>query len=229
MKKNTVRGLIVLAILLAVFCAIAFAVPFVRMTVLWLGFGFGVFAILFQLYIFHSAVAVKGNAKSRIYGFPILRVGVYYLVAQFIISLLEMALAKVLPVWMALLINIILAALAITGCFTVETMCDEIVRQDRELKKNVSNMRELQSLSATLVGQCKDEALREILQYLAEEFRFSDPVSSEETQEIEENMKVQIADIQQALVENDLDGVKNLCEKLKSSLSERNRICSINK
>ena len=89
-----------LAILLAVFCAVAFAVPFARTAVFWLGFGFGIFALLFQLYIFKMADA-NGDARSRFYGFPIVRVGVGYLVIQFIASIIEMALAKLLPAWAA--------------------------------------------------------------------------------------------------------------------------------
>ena len=216
MKKNTVvRGLIVLVILLVAFIAIAFAVPFARTTVFWLGFGFAILAILFQLYIFKSVASVNGDAKSRFYGFPIARIGVYYLV--------------ILPTWVALLINIILAAIAIIGCITVATMRDEIVQQDGKLKKNVSNMRELQSISATMVSHCSDEELRVTLQKLADEFRFSDPVSSEATLELEADMHTQLGDIQQALVDGDTNGAKKMCIKLMGSLVERNRICSVSK
>ena len=228
MKKNAMRGYIILAILLAVFCVVAFAVPFARTTAFWLGFGFGVFALLFQLYIFRTADA-NGDARSRFYGFPIVRVGVYYLVAQLVISIIEMALAKVLPTWVPLIINIILAAVAVIGCITVETMRDEIVQQDVKLKKNVSNMRELQSLSAALVSQCADETLKMTLQKLADEFRYSDPVSSEKTEDLEADMQAQLGDIQQALVDGDTDGAKRLCGKLTGTLAEGNRVCSINK
>ena len=91
MKKNAMRGCTVLAILLAVFCVIAFAVPFARTKGFWLGFGFGLFAILFQLYIFRSAETVNGSAKSRFYGFPVARIGVVYLAAQLAVSLAEIA------------------------------------------------------------------------------------------------------------------------------------------
>lgn len=229
MEKNTVRGLIVLAILLIAFIVIALAVPFARTAVFWLGFGFAIIAILIQLYIFKSAASVNGDAKSRFYSFPIARIGVYYLVLQLIISFVEMALAKVLPTWVALLINIILAAIAIIGCITVDTMRDEIVQQDGKLKKNVANMRELQSLSATMVSHCTDEELRATLQKLNDEFRYSDPVSSEETLEMEEDMHSQLGNIQQALVDGDTDGAKKMCTKLIGCLTERNRICSISK
>lgn len=229
MKKNAIRGYIVLVILLAVFCTIAFAVPFARTTVFWLGAGFGTFALLFQLYVFRTADAADGDAKSRFYGFPIARVGVIYLVTQLIISLIEMALAKVMPVWVTLIVNLILAALAVIGIITVETMRDEIVQQDGKLKKNVSNMRELQSLSASLLNQCADESLKPTLRKLADEFRYSDPVSSDNTSELEADMRSQLGDIQQALIEGDADGVRKLCAKLTGSLTERNRICSVSK
>ena len=227
--KNSTRSLVVIAIALVVFSVVAFAIPFAHTTAFWVAYGFGALAILFQLYIFKISFIGDGDARSRFYGFPIARLGVYYLVAQLIVSVIEMALSKVIPTGVAVAINVLLLALAVVGCITVDAMRDEIIRQDGALKKNVGNMRELQSLSAALVGQCGDEALKPMLQKMADEFRYSDPVSSEKTLELEEDMKAQLGDIQQALVEGDSDGAKKLCGKLMGSLAERNRICSVSK
>ena len=227
--KNSTRSLIVIAIALVVFSVIAFAIPFAHTTAFWVAYGFGALAILFQLYIFKVSFAGDGDTKSRFYGFPIARLGVYYLVAQLIVSVIEMALSKVIPTGVTVAVNVLLLALAVVGCITVDAMRDEIIRQDAALKKNVGNMRELQSLSSALVGQCGDEALKPMLQKVADEFRYSDPVSSEKTQGLEEDMKVQLSDIQQALVEGDSDGAKKLCGKLMGSLAERNRVCSVSK
>ena len=229
MSKNAARGYVVLALALAIFSVVAFVIPFSHTTVFWIGYGFGALAILFQLYIFNIAHTANGDARSRFYGFPIVRIGICYLAAQLVASVIEMALAKLLPVWVPVLVNVVMLALALVGCITVDAMRDEIDRQDGQLKKNVSNMRELQSLSAALVGQCSDESLKQTLQKLADEFRYSDPVSSEKTREIEEDMKSQLGDIQQALVEGDSDGARSLCGKLMGSLKERNRICSVSK
>ena len=227
--KNSTRSLVVIAIALVVFSVVAFAIPFAHTTAFWVAYDFGALAILFQLYIFKASHAGDGDAKSRFYGFPIARLGVYYLVAQLVVSVVEMALSKVIPTGVAVAVNVLLLALAVVGCITVDAMRDEIIRQDATLKKNVGNMRELQSLSSALVGQCGDEALKPMLQKLADEFRYSDPVSSEKTQELEEDMKVQLGDIQQALVEGDSDGAKKLCGKLMGCLAERNRVCSVSK
>lgn len=229
MKKNSARGLIVLALLLVVFSVVAFIVPFAKTATFWVAYGFGMFALLFQLYVFRTGDVAGGAAKSRFYGFPILRVGAIYLAVQLIASFIEMASAKILPVWVPLIVNLILLVAAIIGCITVETMRDEIVHQDSVLKRKVSAMRELQSLSASLVSQCSDEALKPVLQKLADEFRYSDPVSSEKTEELEQDMRSQLGDIQQALVEGDNDSARKLCVKLMGSLIERNRICSVSK
>ena len=229
MTKNASRGLIVLAIVLAVFSLIAFAIPFAHTAVFWIAYGFGVFAILFQLYIFKTSFAGNGDAKSRFYGFPIARLGIYYLVAQLILSVAEMALASLIPAWPVIIINALVLAFALIGCITAETMRDEIVQQDHKLKKNVSTMRELQSLAASMVGQCSDEEMKNAVKKIADELRFSDPVSSDATAELEAEMRSQLADIQQAVVDGDVEGAKALCGKMPGNLAERNRICSVNK
>ena len=214
---------------LVVFSVMAFVIPFAHTATFWVGYGFGVLAILFQLYIFKLSFSAGSDAKSRFYGFPIARIGVYYLIAQLIASVIEMALAKLLPAWVPAVVNLLLLAVALIGCITVDTMRDEIIRQDKSLKRDVSNMREMQSLSATLVTQCSETDLKKTLVKISDEFRFSDPVSSESTMELEEDMHNQLENIQQALVDGDFIGAKKLCGELSGSLAERNRICSISK
>ena len=228
MTKNASRGILTLAILLVAFSVIAFVIPFPKNTVFWIAYFCGVVAILFQIYIFKSSFG-KQDARSRFYGFPIARLGIYYLIIQLAVSLVEIALSKFLSTWAVVVINILILAAALIGCISTETMRDEIVRQDRKLKKDVNNIRELQSISAALTDQCKDEELGGALKKLAEEFRYSDPCSSEMTQELEAEMKNEIADLQQAIIDGNINNAKELCNKLTGNLRERNRICSVNK
>ena len=228
MKKNASRGIIIFAILLVVFSAIAFVIPFPKNGVFWIAYLCGVFAILFQIYIFKSSFG-KEDARSRFYGFPIARLGIYYLVIQMIASIAEIALAKVLPAWVVIIINLLILAFALIGCITTETMRDEIARQDAKLKKDVTNMRELQSISAALIDQCSDDGLKKELKKLADEFRYSDPITSDKTRALEADLHSRIGDLQQAITDGDVEGAKALCSKLSSCLRERNRICSVNK
>lgn len=229
MKKNRNRFYIFLLIILAVFSLVAFTAPFARTQIFWIAYLFVFLADALQIYIFHVSFAGGSDAKSRFYGFPIAKIGAVYLAAQLVASLIEMAAAVIVPVWAAVIINVGLLVAALVGCIAGNAMKEEIVRQDTQLEGKVSNMRALQSLSAALVGECSDPDMKETLRQMAERFKFSDPISSEETKELEEDLQKQLDEIQRAVIDKDNGAVKELCARILSVLNERNRICILNK
>ena len=171
----------------------------------------------------------RRGCKSKFYGFPIARIGVIYLVVQLLVSIAEMCWASKIPAWVVLIINVIIFAVAAIGCIAAETARDVVVGQEAKVKQNISNMRSLQAVSAGLAGQCSDEALKKDLQKLADEFKFSDPVSSNATSALEAELDAQLNGLKNALGNGDYDTAKSLCDKLLNGLSERNRICKLNK
>ena len=229
MKKSKIRSYIVLAIIFAVFTVISFAVPFNRNSIFGFGYIFGVIAIAFQVYFLKISFFVEGDAKSQFYGFPIARVGLIYLAVQMIASFIEMAIGMYIPFWVVLIINVLIVAFAAIGCIATDAVRDEIERQDVKLKKDVNRMRNLQSLAASLEGQCSDAGSKIILNRLAEEFRYSDPVSTDSTEVLEEDLFIQLKDVQKAIVDGEPESVAKLCESVTSTLRERNRICAVNK
>lgn len=229
MKKSKLRIYVVLAVIFAAFTVITFAVPFERTGIFWFGYICGVIAIVFQIYILKISFLGEGDARSKFYGFPIARIGLIYLAVQIAVSFLEMAAGKYIPFWTVLIVNVIIIALAVTGSTATAAVREEIERQDIKLKKNVDNMRNLQSLAVSLESQCSDESIKKFLGKMAEEFRFSDPVSSESTSDLEEDLLMQLKDVQKAVVDGDAGAVAKLSEGVISTLRERNRLCAINK
>lgn len=229
MSKNMIRGYITLAVVFVVFSVIALAVPFANTPAFWIAYVFGVIAIGYQVYVINISFAKGVDVKSKFYGFPIAKIGLVYLIAQLIISLLEMCVAAFIPAWVAMVIDIIPVAAAVVGCIAADAMREEVVRQDEQVKVDVSNMREMQSLSLSLVAQCQDETLKAKLQKLADEFRYSDPVTSENTEKLEKDMEVQLKELQKVLSEGDLETSRKISIQLTNTLVERNRICSLNK
>lgn len=229
MDKNELRGYIVDAIVFVVFSVIAFAAPFPMTACFWLAYVFGVIAIAFQIYVFRISFEKGGDVKSKFYGFPIARVGVMYLGIQLALSLIEMCLAAILPAWVAVIINILPIAFALIGCIAAEVMREEIARQDVQIKTDVKNIRALQSQTASFVGMCSDAEVKKQLQELADDFKYSDPVSSDDTQEMETELKFLVNEIQRALVDGDMKSVSSFCVRVKASLAERNRVCKLGK
>lgn len=229
MNPNKVRGLISVVIILGVFTVIAFVTPFFKSTTFWIAYVSGVIAIVLQTYFLSVSLVNGKNAKSKFYGFPIAKLAVIYLLVQLGVSIIEMCLAKYIPGWIATIINIIILAIILLGCIVTETVRDEIERQDVLLTKNVATMRNLQSLAATLVEMSKDEATVSELCVIADELKYSDPVSSKKTEDLEYEIEVQLKELQQMIVDGDITNVNVTCARIKVLITERNRVCSLSK
>lgn len=229
MTKTSKRFIAAVVIVFLAYNAIAFVIPFVKNGVFWLSYVFTLIAIASQIYVFKSAFSKETSVKSKFYGFPVAQIGVAYLLIQFAAGVVFMALASFVPAWIPGLVFVLLLAAAAIGYIAADAMRDEIERQDKTLKKDVSCMRALQSQIAYLEGQCTDESSRALIKKLAEEFRFSDPVSSSELADIEAELMGQTDTLAQHIGDEDLEFVEGVCKKLSSTLKERNRLCKLNK
>lgn len=228
-NKNTMRGYIILGVALAAWLVIVLAVPFVKNTAYWLSFAFTVIAFAAQLYVFKISFRNGESTRSKFYGFPIARIGVVYLAVQLVLGLLVMALAKWIPAWAGAVVFVVVLAVAAVGCIAADMMRDEVERQDVQLKKDVSAMRAMQSKANALVNQCDAPELKNELEKLAEDFRFSDPVSSEALADIEASLSACLDELQRSLTDGDMESAAVLCRRAKAALSERNRLCKLNK
>ena len=86
-------------------------------------------------------------------------------------------------------------------------------------------MRSLQSKVSQIASQTDDAAIKA----LAEEFRYSDPVSNDAIADAEADLAAAVDELQAAYVDGDNDAVAQLCRKAAALLAERNRICKLNK
>ena len=145
MKKNIARTAATVALLLALFNLIAFMIPFARTASFWLAYIFTSVAILAQLPLMLYAFTPKGSLRGSLYGFPIARLSLIYLLVQAVTGLLCMILAAWVPFSAALIAQAVVLVLALIGCMATSAIRDEIHNQDARLQKDVAVMRELRS------------------------------------------------------------------------------------
>ena len=225
MKKGTIRAIIVAAILLIAYNLVVLAVPFEKNATYWVSYGFTMASFLVVADSIYIAFIKNPDARSRFYGFPIARIGVVYGIAQLVVSLAVMAFAVWVPWWAALTAYAIGLAVSVIGLIAAEVVVDEITDQDSKLKVKVSVMRALQSKVSQLAGQSEDAAIRA----LADEFRYSDPMSNEAIADAEADLAAAVDELQAAIVDGDKESVTILCRKVSVLLAERNRLCKLNK
>lgn len=230
MSKNRIRFYITLAIIFAVFTAIAFLLPCRRDTVFWLSYIFGAAALAVQLYAYSTAFGGE-SPRSKFYGFPIAKLSTIYLAAQLALSLLFMLLSLVTPIpaWLPALLFVLLLAGALLGLIAADAAKEEIERQDTVHRAHVDTMHALQSKAAYIASQCDDAETKKALGKLADSFRYSDPVSSDALTDAEAGLNALVDELQSAVMEKDHAAARTLCAKVESALAERNRLCRLNK
>ena len=229
LNEKEKKGVLVLALLFVVYTLIVLAVPFAKGGMFWLTYLFTAAAFGVQAYVFKLSFEKEAGAKSKFYGFPIARVGVLYLAVQIVLGLVFMALAAVAPVWLALVLYLALLVAAAVGVIATDSIRDEVERQDTQLKKDVATMRALQSKAAALPARCEDATAKAALEKLAEEFRYSDPVSAPALTDLETDMAATMEELSAAVTDGDNAAVLALCKKISATLAERNRLCKLNK
>ena len=230
LSKNAVRILLLAGIALVCFNVIAFVLPVPKNGTFWVSYVFGMLAILLQLAVIKVAFKGTESIKSRFYGFPIARVGVVYLICQILLSFTAMALAAFVPFWIPMVIFILMLGAAAAGCIAAEAVREKIERSDQKLAEDVRMMRSLQSKMSTLVSQseCGGDLQKE-LEAFAEDLKYSDPVSSPATEQLEDELYFLIEDLQKAVANNETASARTICKKAKGVLAERNRVCKLNK
>lgn len=228
MKKNEKRGAAVLLLVTLAYLLISLLIPFHKNGVFWIAFLFGVVSILLQGYVMKAAFQ-NGGAKSKFYGFPIARVGVIYLIAQMIVSFLCMGLSTIVPLWLTVLLSMLLLIAGVLGFVATDAVRENVIQQDETLKKDVATMQRLTSQAGALVNLCQTDEMRQVVKKTANLFRYSDPVSAPELEEIEHELSVQLGELQRAVVDEDLDSTQALCRQVENTLAERNRLCKLGK
>lgn len=232
MSKNRLRLYLTIAILFALFSVIAFAIPFAKTAVFWLSYGFGVLALAAQLIVQPRALDLDGhNVRSKFYGFPLTRIATAYLVVQLALSLVFMVLCKFVEIklWVPFVAYVLIFGISALGFVAADAMKEEVERQDTAHKANVGAMRALQSKAVFVAGQCEDAETKKALNAFAEALRFSDPVSSAATADIEENLTGLLEELGSAVLDKDYPAAKSLCAKASTLLADRNRMCRLNK
>ena len=225
MKKDTMRGIIGLGVLLLLYILVAFLIPVVHTAVFWVSFVFTLIAFAVVAASMYIAFVKNPDARSRFYGFPLARIGAIYGLVQLIAGFVFMALAQWAPVWAAFLVYAIALGAAVIGLVSAEAVVSEIHAQDDKLKKDVSLMRSLQSKVNQMAAQSENADIKA----LADEFRYSDPVSNAAIADAEADLAAAMDELQSAYVDGDSEAVAKLCRKASALLAERNRLCKLNK
>lgn len=215
---NKRNGYLILGIVFAVFTAIAFAVPFTKTAVFWVSYLFGLVAICFQIPLWNKAL--KGDSlKSKFLGLPVLYIGVTYLTVQLIISLIMIAVPGI-PIWVAIIVDVVILAITCTLVLSGDVAKTAIEKTEEKVQTKTSFIKGLKADVDILLSKEEDPEVKKELESLADDIRYSDPMSSDTLEDIEKKI-VEIVTAISIADQNKMD----LIAEAKELIQQRNIKC----
>ncbi len=233
MKRMKNPLVMILCILIIAFNLISFLVPVrsVHPASFWCADLFMVLAIAFQYYTAVVAFDKYQGMLSKVYGYPVLGVGMRYLTLQAIVSviiILLCAFGVMVPVWLILIPGIALFAYACIGLIGVEQSREVIERLEESFQAQTSFMLGFAADVRSMIALTEDEGTKKKLEKLAEEIRYSDPVSSNETSEQEDMIKRKCSELISSITYQE-PGTDERIREISLLLARRNELCRIYK
>lgn len=231
LNKKSKSVIAVYAIILVVYILAFLIIPFNKNAASWISFFFTIIAIAGSLFVCGYAFNAKQTLVSKIYGYPVFRVGVVYALVQLVLGIIICAISAfaAVPYWVALLLSVILLAAATIGVIITDNTRDFIEETEAE-DERVTNAIKLFNLNiAAVVDLCTDATVKKELEKLAESFRFSDPVSSDATEDIENTIMEKLESLKIGISSSAVEENIAKTTELKTLLAERNRICKMSK
>lgn len=214
------------ALAATLFSIIAFAVPFYRGTNFWIGYGFGIFAILFLGLIFYMNNSSVKPLQSRFYGWQLIGIAGIYTIVQMVASLLLFAI-PMLPTWLGVVVCSALLIFALGGSITTQSANDTIEKIDFDVKEKVFYIRSLEADIAGMVAQCSDLSLKRELEKLREKIRYSDPMSSSRLAPLEKSIQDNCKYLEELISQQEYSSAAVTAQKITSLLEERNEKCKL--
>lgn len=186
-------GYAVLGIAFIVFSIIVFVSPIEKSLSFWVAYTFSVVAFALQIPVGKKALK-HPELKSKFMGYPILYIGISYLIIQLFAAIVIMLIPEV-PTWIPIIVCVILLSIACIGMIS-ENMAREAVEQaEAKIQSKVSFIRSLQADVEILAAQEDNAKVKAKLQSLAQAIRYSDPMSSEQLSGLEETISQKISSL----------------------------------
>jgi hypothetical protein len=211
------------AVIFAAYSAVVFLLPFAGGGAFWISYLCT--ALIFALALAASLrTAGRGPARFVFYRLPLLYVLWGAAGLQGAAAMIFMAAAS-LPLWASAVGGVVLLAFALAAWITAEWARWQIERLDRGGSETTLFMRSLQSEIEDLAARTENGPLRAELAPLAEDLRYSDPVSNPLLAAAEAELKIKIEEIRRAVTSGAGQETAAVCAKARQLLARRNQEC----
>lgn len=230
MNKRTQATAIIYAILFMVYNIVFFCIPFPKTAAAYTELLFTWVAFGISYTIYRNAFDGTESLQSKVYGFPIFRLGYLYLGVQSILGLLIGLIGYVttVPMWIVIVLSVLLLGAALIGVIATDQVRNTIEDLEQQTEQQTKTMTYFHLDVSELLGKAKTNELKEQIRKLEDEARYSDPVSSDSLTEIEQKLQLEIHTLRTLMETDEKQAVQKAVE-IRKLLGDRNRRCKAEK
>ncbi|RGY96666.1 hypothetical protein [Clostridium sp. AM58-1XD] len=227
MSKKGASLMAVYIILFIVYNVLFFIIPFPKGAASWVAYGFSILSFIISGGISFHAFKEATTLKSKVYGFPIFMVGNIYLACQiaFCIIIYILAASLPMPCWISVIVSVILLGMALIGVIATDSVRNTIESIEKKEEIQTRTMAYFRIDMESIADSCRDPELSHKLHDLSEEFKYSDPVSSEDLAEAETHISFEVSLLSGLVSSGNNAAAAEKVALLHNLLSDRNRRC----
>ncbi len=225
--KKTAAYCVLYPVILAVCLAAFFLLPVPKTPATYVALGFTVLSWIITFFFTVKNTKHADTARKAFYAAPVIRMGRIYLVVQLIIGVVLCTVDGFvhLSVWISAAVCALWFVASISAMIASGVTKKAIAPMETETEVKIRAVTEFKIDIFSVLDACRSEELRRDLEKLADDFKYSDPVSSPETVEIEKKITAEIADLAKVVEADKREKAKEHIRTVRGLLSERNRIC----
>ena len=191
-------------------------------TAFWISYAF--ILIAFAALILSMYLAAKTlDVETVFFGIPLMQFALFYFIAELFASVVFMLFQNHLGYKIPLLVQVVL--LAIFAIFAILSVAsrDATKAVKEDYKQKTTDIKSLGVDVEMLANEAADPNLKRSLKRLAENIRFSDPMTNDAVADVEMRFYQMVNELRISCEDGDTAAAADLCAKLDRAVVERNK------
>ena len=232
MKKNFKYFGITWIVAFVLFNAVTFLIPnevfgvtrFDK-AVFWIAYALIVISFVAELITAYKFVKDDSNEKTFL-NIPLLQTGYTAIIVSVIVGIVFM-IFPVLPEWLGAIVCILIAGYFIIACVKASAVADVVAEIDAKVKTQTAFIRMATVDAENIMARATTQEIKAQTKKVYEALKYSDPMSTLELDDIEQEISNGLKELKKAVMENDDKKVVEISITLLLNIKERNSKCKM--
>ena len=229
MKRARNTFLIIWAICFALYNVIVFVVPNENYGTesFWIGYALITVALVGNLACSFIALNSKSNAKL-FNNIPLITTSIVETVVSSIAGAIFIAVPGIKS-WAVVVVSAIILAISAIVSVIAKSTADTVSDIDDKIKKQTSFIKGITLDAELLMSSAGNDEIKAEIKKVYEAFRFSDPMSSDALNDVEDRIQNQFNLLQEVVITENTEKVSQVSKDLLNLIDYRNKKCKISK